>query len=332
MIWRRQNLAAALVCPDCRKPLIGTEAGATPEAPTVLRCEQCSHSFSTESGAIKLWPPSRMADLAARVSGFQQPHAGVRSNWLLRALLAPNPICDPDGKRRNARVKAALSQGLVVNLGSKAMDWGEHIVSLDLVAPADGATDAAERPFAPPHPCQHARSTDESAPNERRAHIRGTTIDVLADIERLPFADGSVDGVICTYVLEHVGDAQACIAEIQRVVKPGGQVYVTVPFLFPTHPDPLDRWRWTLDGLRFSFQPFEEIEAGSSGGPFSAIVSSLPTQLASMFSNFYLFNIVRGVLGWLLWPVKFLDYLAWRSKRAYMAPANFFFWGRKRGA
>ncbi len=136
--------------------------------------------------------------------------------------------------------------------------------------------------------------------------------------------------MICTYVLEHVADARACIDEIARVIKPGGHVYVTVPFLFPTHPDPLDRWRWTLDGLRHSMCAFEECEAGSSGGPFSACVSITPTLLASIFSNFYCFNATRFVLGWMLWPFKFLDAIANRSDKAHMAAANFYFLGKKK--
>jgi hypothetical protein len=103
-----------------------------------------------------------------------------------------------------------------------------------------------------------------------------------------------------------------------------------VPFLFPTHPDPLDRWRWTLDGLRYSMSAFNEVSAGSCGGPFTTLVCVTPTLYASVFSNFYLFNAVRFVLGWIMWPVKFLDYLAWRSAKVHMTAPNFYFFGQKR--
>jgi len=261
---------------------------------STLHCERCAAAFSIEGGVPKLYPPSRAAQLENDLALFHAPHPGLRNSRLFRALIPPDPVFDYGRAHREARVRAKMGGGLVLNLGSKSAQWDEHVVNIDISTPAGGG------------------------------------VDLLADIHKLPFADGSVDGVICTYVLEHVADARACIDEIARVVKPGGYVYVTVPFLFPTHPDPLDRWRWTLDGLRYSLRAFEELEAGGSGGPFSAYVSITPTLVASVFSNFVLFNATRFVLGWLLWPVKFVDCIASRSDKAYMAAANFYFLGKKR--
>jgi len=284
-----QSLRSALVCPDCRTPLGLNEP---------LRCAGCDTVFENMNGVPKLWPPSRAAEISKTVETFRAPRAGVRDNAFFRALLPPNPICDPGATARENKVKQAMQGGVVLNLGSKTARWGEHVVNLDLVLPL---------------------GQPESG-----------SVDLLADIQRLPFANNSVDGVICTYVLEHVPDAQVCIDEITRIVKPGGHVYVTVPFLFPTHPDPLDRWRWTLDGLRYSMGAFEELSAGPSGGAFSAYVSIMPTLMGSLFSNFYLFNATRFALGWLLWPMKFLDLIASRSEKNYMTAANFYFFGRKK--
>lgn len=46
---------------------------------------------------------------------------------------------------------------------------------------------------------------------------------VRARAERLPFADGSVDAVVCTHVLCSVADPAACLAEVARVLRPGGR-------------------------------------------------------------------------------------------------------------
>lgn len=43
------------------------------------------------------------------------------------------------------------------------------------------------------------------------------------DIERLPFEDGSFDGVVLAGVLHHLPDLTACAAEIRRILKPGGR-------------------------------------------------------------------------------------------------------------
>lgn len=47
---------------------------------------------------------------------------------------------------------------------------------------------------------------------------------VAADFTRLPFADESFDCVTCGYVLEHVPDARSGLAELSRVMTPGGRM------------------------------------------------------------------------------------------------------------
>jgi len=52
---------------------------------------------------------------------------------------------------------------------------------------------------------------------------------VQADGLRLPFADATFDRVICSEVLEHLPDDRAAMAELARVLRPGGTMAVTVP-------------------------------------------------------------------------------------------------------
>ncbi len=75
-------------------------------------------------------------------------------------------------------------------------------------------------------------------------------VDVVGFADRLPFADGSFDTVLATEVLEHVGDLEHAVLDIVRVLKPGGYVLVTVPFLYPVHEAPYDFRRLTHFGLR----------------------------------------------------------------------------------
>jgi SAM-dependent methyltransferase len=85
-------------------------------------------------------------------------------------------------------------------------------------------------------------------------------IDRRDDIEDLKFPDGSFDGAVCWSVLEHVPHPQVAVAELYRVLKPGGVIWVQVPFLFPYHPSPSDYWRVTPNGLRVWMEAFEEIK------------------------------------------------------------------------
>jgi SAM-dependent methyltransferase len=56
---------------------------------------------------------------------------------------------------------------------------------------------------------------------------------VQGDALALPFADGTFDRLIASEVLEHIPDDGAAIAELRRVLKPGGRLAASVPRWFP---------------------------------------------------------------------------------------------------
>jgi SAM-dependent methyltransferase len=61
----------------------------------------------------------------------------------------------------------------------------------------------------------------------------GKWIVTNADIVHLPYAAASFDVVVCSEVLEHLPEGKAAVAELVRVLKPGGDLVVTVPRFFP---------------------------------------------------------------------------------------------------
>lgn len=65
-------------------------------------------------------------------------------------------------------------------------------------------------------------AADEVAPPGGAACTRG-------DATALPFPDGAFDRVIAAEVLEHIVDDRAAVAELARVLRPGGTIAVTVP-------------------------------------------------------------------------------------------------------
>ena len=64
-----------------------------------------------------------------------------------------------------------------------------------------------------------------------------------------PFADRSFDSVFHTEVIEHVPDYRRLLRECHRVVQPGGEIMLTVPFQARFHFIPYDYWRFTKSGL-----------------------------------------------------------------------------------
>lgn len=93
-------------------------------------------------------------------------------------------------------------------------------------------------------------------------------VDVVGYADRLPFADGTFDTVLCTEVLEHVQDAERAADELFRVTRSGGTVLVTVPYLYPTHEPPYDMRRFTHYGLRDLMERhgFEVLDVEAKGG------------------------------------------------------------------
>jgi SAM-dependent methyltransferase len=80
-------------------------------------------------------------------------------------------------------------------------------------------------------------------------HSGGRRADIVASLENLPVADESFGAVLCTEVLEHIARPDSVLAELHRVLAPGGRLCLTVPFVWPLHEEPFDFYRYTADAL-----------------------------------------------------------------------------------
>lgn len=72
----------------------------------------------------------------------------------------------------------------------------------------------------------------------------------VCDVTALPVRNESYDIVICTQVLEHVRDPLSALTEISRVLKPGGQAWLSAPFFYEEHEIPYDFFRFTKYGWK----------------------------------------------------------------------------------
>jgi len=156
-------------------------------------------------------------------------------------------------------------------------------------------------------------------------------VDIVADIGKLPFADNSIDAVICESVLEHVKDPLAIVSEIKRVLKPGGLVYVTAPFIAGFHSSPNDYYRWSKEGMKELMKDFKEKETGVRHGPTSALLSIFNDWLATVFS-FGVKEIQQFLLISLTiitFPFKIFDYVIYRFRSSENIAYGFYFIGIK---
>lgn len=78
----------------------------------------------------------------------------------------------------------------------------------------------------------------------------------IYDGKYLPFTDREFDQVVAMEVFEHIDDLHTTIEEIHRVLKPGGRIIVTVPFIWCEHETPTDYRRFTAEGLKNTMESY----------------------------------------------------------------------------
>lgn len=81
-------------------------------------------------------------------------------------------------------------------------------------------------------------------PARRRVHLRTGTL------EGLEFADGSFDAAIAMGVLEYVPDRLRALAELRRVLRPGGVLVLTIPSGISAYHLARNAWTGSLAALR----------------------------------------------------------------------------------
>lgn len=96
-----------------------------------------------------------------------------------------------------------------------------------------------------------------------------SNVDVFADLsERLPFSDNHFDTVVSFQVLEHLSEPELFLSECYRVLRTGGQLFITVPFMWHVHEQPFDFFRYTRYGLRYLLEKnnFTDVEVKENTG------------------------------------------------------------------
>lgn len=100
--------------------------------------------------------------------------------------------------------------------------------------------------------------------------------DLKADICDLPIDDVSVSHVFALDVLQHIPDVQKAFVEIDRVLKPGGLLLISFPFMFGEC-ERVDYWRWSLEGMKreLTARGYRILDARKRGAVFFAFASAI---------------------------------------------------------
>jgi SAM-dependent methyltransferase len=154
-------------------------------------------------------------------------------------------------------------------------------------------------------------------------------VDVVANAERLPFPDGLFQRVECDAVLEHVEDPASVMSEIERVLLPGGFAHLVVPFCHPFHEYPRDFRRFTPDGLRQLAGTLEVVAEGWRTGPTATLLVFFLEYVKVWLPWRPLRVVAHGVLGWVLFPLRYLDVILRHAPRAGRIGNHCYIWLRK---
>lgn len=145
----------------------------------------------------------------------------------------------------------------------------------------------------------------------------GPGIDVVGRAEELPLEDASVDCVLCSQVLEHVEDPARAVAEVHRVLRPGGIGFISTHGVIRYHAAPdgsvEDYWRWTHRGLERLVRgagTWDELRLYPNGGTWTTIAWLLARETEAVLAKARLPWVGRGVIA-------VLNTAGWNLDRAF---------------
>jgi SAM-dependent methyltransferase len=154
-------------------------------------------------------------------------------------------------------------------------------------------------------------------------------VDVVGDGHFLPFLPETFDVVWLCAVLEHIRKPWLLCNQVARVLKPGGKVLVSAPFIQKGHGAPYDFFRYTPEGLRSLFDDFEEIECGPSyTRPSGTLVHVIGAWANAVFPG-KLGRMVELCLLWGLGWLKMIDKVAPPSSLGWTMAGGSCYLGRK---
>ena len=154
-----------------------------------------------------------------------------------------------------------------------------------------------------------------------------TAPEVFGSALELPFLDGSFDVVISQEVFEHLPDPWAALAEVRRTLKPGGRLYLQVPFVIGYHSGPADYWRFTHEGLQRLIEgsglEIDRLETavGAGTGVYRIAVELCAVMAGALWNRAYL--PAKALAAIVLSPLRLLDRLPISGPARNRIPGGF---------
>lgn len=161
-------------------------------------------------------------------------------------------------------------------------------------------------------------------------------VDIVVDAEEMSqHLTQQYDYVASCSMLEHTPHPWKVIEQIHAVLKPGGIVYISIPWLYPLHGEPHDYYRFSLAALKTLIKDngFEELESGSEHSPHAALYRFLQAYFSEVlsFNNDYAYQLLLYFFTWILYPLGLVErFFCLGARSFYRADSQLYIVGRKR--
>jgi hypothetical protein len=113
------------------------------------------------------------------------------------------------------------------------------------------------------------------------------------------------------------------------VLAPGGYAHLVTSFCHPFQEGRKDYRRFTLDGLKQITGPLEVVAEGWRTGPTATMIVFFLEYVKLLFPWRWWRLASHGLLGWLLFPLRYLDLILFRSPHAKRIGNHCYLWLRK---
>lgn len=123
---------------------------------------------------------------------------------------------------------------------------------------------------------------------------------IVCDVHDIKIENDVFDTTVAIQVLEHCRDPAKAIKEMHRVLKKGGIMIISVPFLYPYHASPKDYYRFTEDSLKELTKDFESVQTISIGNKFLTLCQILGKgNIIKTFHIQKLFHLFNPILKYM---------------------------------
>lgn len=111
------------------------------------------------------------------------------------------------------------------------------------------------------------------------------------------------DAILIIEVLEHVTSPTAAVDNMFTLLRPGGVVFCSTPFLFPEHDRPHDYHRFTRFGLELLFRRYEIDECCARIEWAESMLAIMTRIVRDSSKRALLISPIVCALAWFLWPL-----------------------------